>query len=673
MKKTREEVANWGLYPKTESVVIYPETVQEIKELVTSGQPVIARGNGRCYGDASLSNYIVSTTRLNKIIDFDTATGVIRCEAGVLLDQILELCVPKGFFLPVTPGTKFITVGGALASDIHGKNHHIDGVFSDHVTYFNLVDAGGNLINITPDNELFIQTAGGMGRTGIITELGLRLKPIETSFIRQRAIRAKNLNEIFRLFEENQDTTYSVAWIDCLAKGEQLGRSVLLLGEHAESQEIKDSKALQIHRAPGLKVPFMFPKWVLNPLFIKIFNALYYNKPSSSGNAIVHYDPYFYPLDKIHHWNRIYGKNGFIQYQFVLPKEVSFEGVKKVLEILSEHKLGSFLAVLKLFGTSHEDRYLHFPMKGYTLALDIKIEPRIWPILDRIDELVTSYGGKIYLSKDARLKRDDFRRQYAKAAAIPDSKAFQSHQQIRLQEMAEHHFLIIGANSDIARATALAYTKKYPSGKLQLAARDTSTLAQFIHSNKLSGCATAIAVDVENEQSLAAFYQSLPAKPSWVMYAAGVLITNEEAQQHPELYRRNLTVNFTAPVTLLNLIVHDNNPKLERIIGMSSVAGLRGRKSNYAYGSAKAGFHEFLFGLRQDMKGRNVKVQAVTPGFVKTKMTAHLDLPKNANTPEDIANAIMSNTTSFAVYPNLFWRIIGLVVRFAPEFVIKKL
>ena len=148
MKKTREEVANWGLYPKTESVVIYPETVQEIKELVTSGQPVIARGNGRCYGDASLSNYIVSTTRLNKIIDFDTATGVIRCEAGVLLDQILELCVPKGFFLPVTPGTKFITVGGALASDIHGKNHHIDGVFSDHVTYFNLVDAGGNLINI---------------------------------------------------------------------------------------------------------------------------------------------------------------------------------------------------------------------------------------------------------------------------------------------------------------------------------------------------------------------------------------------------------------------------------------------------------------------------------------------------------------------------------------------
>jgi len=673
MERKREVVANWGLYPKTESVLIYPESVQEIQEIVTSGQPLIARGNGRCYGDASLSNYIVSTSILNKIIDFDSSTGIIRCEAGVLLDHILELVVPKGFFLPVTPGTKFITVGGALASDIHGKNHHVDGVFSDHVTYFNLINATGNLITVTPENELFIQTAGGMGRTGIITELGLRLKRIETSFIRQRAIRAKNLDEIFRLFEENQDTTYSVAWIDCLAKGEQLGRSVLLLGEHAKKEEIKNSKPLQIHRAPGLKVPFMFPKWVLNPLFIKIFNALYFNKPSSSGNAIVHYDPYFYPLDKIHHWNRIYGNNGFIQYQFVLPKEVSYEGVKKVLEILSENKLGSFLAVLKLFGASHEDRYLHFPMKGYTLALDIKIESRIWPVLERIDELVTGYGGKIYLSKDARLKRDDFLQQYAKAAVIPDSTVFLSHQQIRLQEMAEHHFLIIGANSDIARTTALAYHHKYPHGKLILAARDTNALNTFISANNISSCATAVHVDVENEQALSSFYTSLPNKPSWVMYAAGVLITNEEAQQHPELYRRNLTVNFTAPATLLNLIVHDNNPKLERIIGMSSVAGLRGRKSNYAYGSAKAGFHEFLFGLRQDMKGRNVIVQAVTPGFVKTKMTAHLDLPKNANTPEEIAHAIMKNTTSFAVYPNLFWRIIGLVVRFAPEFVIKKL
>jgi FAD/FMN-containing dehydrogenase/short-subunit dehydrogenase len=673
MSASREPVSNWGLYPKTESRVFHPETVADVQALMQEHHALIARGNGRCYGDASLSNYIISTTKLNRILAFDKTAGIMHCEAGVLLDTMLQEAVPAGFFLPVTPGTKFITIGGALASDIHGKNHHVDGVISDHVTYFKLVTAGGELLTVNPGEELFIQTAGGMGLTGIITEVGLRLKPIETAFISQRAIRARNLDEIFELFEKNQDATYSVAWIDCLSRGEKLGRSVLLLGEHATAAEVKSSDKLKPHKKPSLNVPFQFPKWILNPLSIRIFNFLFYHKPGSSGKAVIHYDPYFYPLDKIHNWNRIYGSNGFIQYQFVLPKAVSYEGVKKIIGELSENNLGSFLAVLKLFGKSHEDRYLHFPMNGYTLALDIKVEPKIWPVLDRLDEIVTSLGGKIYLTKDARMSGANFRKQYAAAKPLPGNPKFSSHQQIRLQQMKKHVFLILGANSDIARQTALLYAKQQPEGHLLLASRDTAALQKFITENKLENRAEALAFDAEDLASHTAFYNALPAKPNWVMYAAGVLVTNDDVFNDPKKGVQNMVVNYTAPVNILNIIAADNNPGLQRIIGMSSVAGLRGRKSNYMYGSTKAGFHQYLFGLRQDLQLRGVTVQAITPGFVKTKMTAHLDLQKNANTPEEIAAGIMRNKKAFVVFPNLFWRIIGNVVKYAPEFVIKKL
>lgn len=673
MSATRETVSNWGLYPQTESRVFHPETVADVQALMAQQHPLIARGNGRCYGDASLSNYIISTTKLNRILSFDKTAGIMHCEAGVMLDTMLLESVPAGFFLPVTPGTKFITIGGALASDIHGKNHHVDGVISDHVTYFKLVTAGGELVTVHPGEELFIQTAGGMGLTGIITEVGVRLKPIETSMISQRAIRARNLDEIFDLFEKNPDATYSVAWIDCLSRGSKLGRSVLLLGEHAKASEVTRSNKLKPHKKPSLNVPFQFPTWVLNPLSIRIFNFLFYHKPGSSGKSVIHYDPYFYPLDKIHNWNRIYGKNGFIQYQFVLPKAVSYEGVKKVLEELSENNLGSFLAVLKLFGQSHEDRYLHFPMSGYTLALDIKVEKRIWPVLDRLDEIVSSLGGKVYLTKDARMSGANFRKQYAAAKSVPESPKFISHQHIRLQQMKKHVFLILGANSDIAKQTALLYHKQQPDGHLLLASRNTDALAVFIRENNLGDRAEAVKFDAEDLSSHSAFYHSLSAKPNWVMYSAGVLVTNDDVFNDPQKGVQNMQVNYTAPVNILNIISADNNPGLQRIIGMSSVAGLRGRKSNYMYGSTKAGFHQYLFGLRQDLKARGVTVQAITPGFVKTKMTAHIELQKNANTPEEIAATIMRNRKSFVVFPNMFWRIVGNVVKYAPEFVIKKL
>ncbi|HNR06847.1 MAG TPA: SDR family NAD(P)-dependent oxidoreductase [Saprospiraceae bacterium] len=673
MKTERINLFNWGGYPHHNCRIYHPETVEEIQELVRSKHSFIARGNGRCYGDSALSNRVISTLALNRILDFDPISGLIVCEAGVLLDTVLKKIVPAGFFLPVSPGTKFISIGGAFASDVHGKNQQVDGVFSDHVSYIKLVEPGGELVHLTPSDDLFRQTAGGMGLTGIIVEVALRLRRIESQMISQRSIKAKNLAEVFDLFEQNSGSTYSVAWIDGMARGYKLGRSILLLGEHAAQTDVANLKTRELHVNSKLNLPFYFPSWVLNPLFLKVFNWAYFTRPGSSGNGIIHYDSFFYPLDKIRHWNRIYGKKGFVQYQFVLPGAVAYEGIKHVLEVLSINQLWPYLAVLKRFGTSHEGRYLHFPMEGYTMSLDLKISQRLWAVLNQLDEVVSSLGGKTYLAKDARLGGKNFRKQYPVMPSIPPNPVFISHQQVRFQQMKKHVFLILGANSDIAKQTALLYLKKYPEGYLILASRDVQGLRAFIEESGIGGCSEAVPLDVENFAGHALFYSALSAKPNWVMYAAGVLYTNDECMGDAPKSARNTSVNFSAPVNLLNIAVDDNNPGLQRIIGMSSIAGLRGRKSNFQYGSAKAGFHQYLFGLRQDLKDRGVVVQAITPGRVNTKMTAHLPVHKRANTPEEVASAILQNTTTFEVYPNLFWRLIGMVVKYAPEVLIRKL
>ncbi len=665
-------IANWGLYPSVECDSFTPNDYEEAKKLINDNQQVIARGNGRCYGDASISNKIISSLALNKIIEFNEFTGVISCQSGVLLSTILEYVVPKGYFLPVTPGTKFITVGGAFASDIHGKNHHIDGVFSDHVIEVKIINETGDIITAKPEEELFNQTAGGMGLSGFILEVQFKLKKIETSFIKQTAIRAKNLTEIFSFFEKYNNYTYSVAWIDCFARGKDIGRSVLLLGEHAKFSEVINNKdPLIVHNKPFLNIPFFFPSWILNPLSIKIFNKLFYYKPSSKiDNLITHYDPYFYPLDKINNWNRIYGQNGFIQYQFVIPKENSYEAVRKILEILSNNKLGSFLAVLKLFGKSHENRFLEFPIEGYTLALDIKISKNLLNILDQLDEIVTSYGGKIYLTKDARMSKMNYDLQYPNQ--LPRSKKFVSHQSVRLSQINLPIFLIIGGNSDIAKATALKFINKYPTGKLLMAVRNIELMQNWITDNHLTDNSKIIYFDV-SVSSATDFVKQLSEKPTWIMYAAGILYNNEECINDIQKWNNNVSVNYTGAVAVLNELINDNNPYLERIIGMSSIAALRGRKSNFIYGSAKAGFHQYLFGLRQNLKHRNIVVQAITPGVVNTKMTKDLVIPKIAVDSSVVAASIFSNFKSFEVYPNLKWRIISYVVKWSPEFIINKL
>lgn len=414
-----KKIANWSNYPKISAKEIKFEYQPDLLVHLANNGPLIARGMGRCYGDASLNDKVVSTLRYNKILEFDKTSGIICSQAGITLENILDVIVPKGWFLPVTPGTKYITLGGAVASDVHGKNHHKDGSFSNFILEMSVMLAGGEVVSCSPtsNKELFETTCGGMGLTGIILNVKFKLVPIKSVFIAQRTIKAKNLDHIFELFEAHKNYTYSVAWIDCLKGGRQLGRSILMLGEHAEPGELtsrENYKTLTIPKKPKISIPFHFPGFILNQHSIKAFNVAYYHKQlSNEQKNIIDYDTFFYPLDSILHWNRMYGKNGFLQYQFVLPLENSKEGLRTILGRIRQSNMGSFLAVLKLFGK--QESLISFPMEGYTLALDFPIRNGLFRFLKELDRLVLGMGGRIYLSKDARMEKETFWKGYPNA------------------------------------------------------------------------------------------------------------------------------------------------------------------------------------------------------------------------------------------------------------------
>ena len=401
------KIQGWGRYTSIDAKVVTPSFEFECEGYVKS-EPLISRGLGRSYGDSSLSRTVIEITKLDRFISFNQDAGLISCQAGVSMHEILDLVVTRGWFVPVTPGSSYVTVGGAIASDVHGKNHHIGGSFSQHVISLDLLLGSGEKVTVTPSGmpDLFRATCGGMGLTGIILSATFQLIPIQSSSISQTTLRANSLEEVCELFEGNAYSTYSVAWIDCLAKGKQMGRSLLMLGEHSVNG------GLELGDQPKKNLPIDMPDWVLNPYSIKAFNFLYFNKPIFSDKIIdLPYQPYFYPLDSINNWNRLYGKNGFIQYQFVVPKAVGVKGLKRILDVISKSNKGSFLAVLKVFGRGNEN-YLSFPIEGYSLALDFKMESGILELVKRLDSMVMEMGGRVYLTKDALMSEQMFKSTY---------------------------------------------------------------------------------------------------------------------------------------------------------------------------------------------------------------------------------------------------------------------
>ncbi len=416
-------LSNWGNYPKVETTLRSPSTVEELCEKTLAGKSVLARGLGRCYGDSACNDTLVlSTLRLNHMHSFDAENGVLVAESGVSLAEIVECFAPRGWFLPVTPGTKLVTLGGAIASDVHGKNHHVAGTFGQHVLWMEVFTAQQGLVrcSVTENADLFHATCGGQGLTGIITRVALKLVQIPSVWIKQTTVKAKNLTEIMQAFEDYKDSPYSVAWIDCLQKGNSLGRSVLMYGDFLEEKSLPQklaSKAFTLSSKTPVSVPMDFPSFALNPFSVKAFNALYYAKaPHGQAQSVVSHDTFFYPLDSIDKWNRIYGKRGFTQYQFVVPKECAAEALSKILLRIGQSGQGSFLAVLKLFGNQEIHKgNISFPKEGYTLALDFPITAKLFPLLDELDAMVLDFGGRHYLTKDARMTANTLRLGYGMA------------------------------------------------------------------------------------------------------------------------------------------------------------------------------------------------------------------------------------------------------------------
>ncbi len=386
---------------------------------------VVARGLGRSYGDAAQNadGDVIDATALNEPFDLDCATGQLRVGGGVSLDVIMRRVVPLGWFVPVTPGTRFVTIGGAIAADIHGKNHHRNGSFTNHVTEIVLHTPTGTLaVTPTSDPELFWQTAGAMGLTGVITEATVQLLPIETSRLRVDTERTKDLDDLLdRMDEGDHRYRYSVAWVDCLAKGRALGRSILTRGDHAPLAALpaKDrSDPLAFSPRTLASAPPWVPSRLFNRFTVRAFNAVWYRKaPRHHIAGLESIGAFFHPLDGVNNWNRLYGRPGFLQYQYVVPDQATAT-VRATLEQLAARQCASFLAVLKRFGPENSGS-LSFPMPGWTLAIDLPATtPDLSALLVKLDQLVVDAGGRTYLAKDSHLSPATLRAMYPRLAQL---------------------------------------------------------------------------------------------------------------------------------------------------------------------------------------------------------------------------------------------------------------
>ncbi|CAD7054328.1 FAD-binding protein [Pseudorhizobium endolithicum] len=417
----------WGRYPRLVSEVLDCQKPADAADVVAGRYGLIARGNGRSYGDAALGDVATLMCRgIGRMKSFDPQTGLLTVEAGAMLSDILEAFIPRGYFSPVVPGTKFVTVGGMIASDVHGKNHHRDGGFGAHVVSLRLLIADGSVLTCSRDEnaELFFATIGGMGLTGIITEASFHMRRIETGWIHQETIVAQNLEEALAALQAADETSYSVAWIDCLARGASLGRSLIFAGEHATREQVLAHKAEKELFPPPkkarLSLPMDFPAWTLNRTSVSVFNEAYYRLGArkSAAPSLVHWNPHFFPLDGIQEWNRLYGRSGFLQHQCVVPEANALPVLGQILQRIADSGKGSFLAVLKKLGVGAG--LLSFPMPGYTLALDLPVTEDVFPLLEEIDKVIVDAGGRLYLAKDARQSRQTFEAGYPRLASFKD-------------------------------------------------------------------------------------------------------------------------------------------------------------------------------------------------------------------------------------------------------------
>jgi len=414
MANSRPRFESWGRYPTLDSDLIPLYWTTDFPPLALPTAKMLPVGAGRSYGDVCLLDHgaLLPTRGMDKLLHFDPETGVLRCEAGVTLAEILDFAVPRGFFLPVTPGTKYVTVGGAIANDIHGKNHHVAGTFGRHVLRFELVRSDGSrfVCSASQNADWFAATVGGLGLTGLISWAEVRLRPIVSRKIQYQGIKFTGIDEFVALSQASTQVEYTVAWIDCVAGGKNFARGIYMQGDHSSVPEPAAPT-----KTPWLSVPIDFPEIVLNRLSVGVFNTLYYNKQfAKRKTGTVDYEPFFYPLDSILHWNKIYGRSGLLQFQCVIPwEDVPQEGIVRILKAITSSGLASFLAVIKVFDDVASPGMLSFPKPGITLALDFPIREEVsFDLLDRLASITLEHGGRLYPAKDARMTAAQFQAFY---------------------------------------------------------------------------------------------------------------------------------------------------------------------------------------------------------------------------------------------------------------------
>jgi FAD/FMN-containing dehydrogenase len=406
-------ISSWGRLNANLHQEIYLNDPEGASSSISQFTPGIAYGNGRSYGDVCLNKNgnLWLTTRLNRFIDFNQENGVITCEAGVLLKDIQDLTIPRGWMLPVTPGTQLITLGGAIANDIHGKNHHVNGAFGGHVLSIKLARTDGQILSCSPHQnaDFLFATIGGIGLTGVIIQASIQLKKVSGPWLDTETMPYYNLSDFFELADKSEsEWEYTVSWIDCLSKNGLKG--IFMRGNHAE---LKGPTKLN-KKSKKIKVPFTPPISLINHFSLKPFNKVYFElNRLNSGSKVVHYEPFFYPLDNILEWNKIYGRKGFFQYQCLIPVKYRFDAINSILKEISRSGEGSFLTVLKTFGNKEPSGIMSFSSPGVTLALDFPNNgEKILSLLSRLDSILLEADGKVYLAKDARMSREFFQTSY---------------------------------------------------------------------------------------------------------------------------------------------------------------------------------------------------------------------------------------------------------------------
>lgn len=409
----RPTFQSWGRYPKVDQKVHHLEWLTDRWPTLNEGETLLPYGLGRSYGDSCLNGgqSLLAVHRLDRFMDFDPETGLLRAEAGVSLASILEFGVPRGWFPLVTPGTKYVTLGGAIANDVHGKSHHVTGAFGNHVLRFELVRSDGRRRVCSPEENAgyFSATVGGLGLTGLITWVELKLKRVPGPWIDVEEIQFEGLDEFLALSRESEPThDYIVAWVDCASRGRGQARGIFSRGNHSES------RAAWAPPKPGPRMPVDFPGIALNSLSVRLFNSFYFHKQLSPRiKKTVSYEPFFYPLDAIEDWNRAYGKQGFLQWQCVVPFSSARDAMEEILGRIGASGMASFLSVMKTMGDMPPAGMLSFSAPGVTLALDFPARhARLLPLLDELDVIVADAGGRIYPAKDARMSPAHFRRFY---------------------------------------------------------------------------------------------------------------------------------------------------------------------------------------------------------------------------------------------------------------------